>query len=61
MKKSISRNSDQVDYLGLMNTTQEELENQVFEWTESGDYIKKFSLYEEYTPVKTSGDTSVNS
>lgn len=30
------------------------------QWTTEGDSIEKFSLYENYTPVKTSGDTSPN-
>lgn len=31
------------------------------QWTNESDSIEKFSLYEEYTPVKTSGDTTMNS
>lgn len=27
------------------------------EWNETGNFFKKFSLYENYTPVKTSGHT----
>jgi hypothetical protein len=30
------------------------------EWVNKGDVFKKFSLYEEYTPVKTSGNTDLN-
>jgi hypothetical protein len=30
------------------------------QWTNEGDTIERFSLYENYTPVKTSGDTSPN-
>lgn len=30
------------------------------QWTDEGDSIQQFSLYEDYTPVKTSGDTSPN-
>lgn len=28
------------------------------QWTSEGDVIEKFSLYENYTPVKTSDNTS---
>jgi hypothetical protein len=28
------------------------------QWNDNGDQIEKFSLYENYTPVKTSGETS---
>jgi len=27
------------------------------EWSERGDRIEKFTMYENYTPVKTSGGT----
>lgn len=27
------------------------------EWEKSGDFFEKFSLYENYTPVETSGNT----
>ncbi|MCL6293896.1 hypothetical protein [Jejuia spongiicola] len=30
------------------------------EWSNEGDSIKRFSLYEDYTPVKTSGGTILN-
>ncbi|MDH5475463.1 MAG: hypothetical protein OEX22_07220 [Cyclobacteriaceae bacterium] len=36
--------------------------NSVFmdnQWKNEGDYIQKFSLYENYTPVKTSGSTTL--
>ncbi len=29
------------------------------EWSNPGDTIKKFSLYEDYTPIKTSSETSL--
>jgi hypothetical protein len=29
------------------------------EWSEKGDYFKKFSMYENYTPVKTAGHTTL--
>ncbi|MEZ4858679.1 MAG: hypothetical protein R2781_07700 [Flavobacteriaceae bacterium] len=29
------------------------------EWSKEGDTIQKYSLYEEYTPVKTSGNTTL--
>lgn len=28
------------------------------EWKESGDFFKKFSMYDDYTPVKTSSNTT---
>lgn len=31
--------------------------NSGFEWKQNGDYFKKFTTFEEYTPVKTSGNT----
>lgn len=31
------------------------------QWNSEGDRIQKFSLYEDYTPVKTSGSTTLNS
>lgn len=30
------------------------------QWSEKGDYFEKFSLYDDYTPVKTSGSTTFN-
>lgn len=30
------------------------------EWNNEGDSIKRFSLYEDYSPVKTSSDTALN-
>lgn len=29
------------------------------EWLKKGDFFHKFSLYENYTPVKTSGETTL--
>lgn len=29
------------------------------EWLKAGDFFKKFSLYKNYTPVKTSGNTTL--
>jgi len=29
------------------------------QWTSEGDQIQKFSLYDNYTPVKTSGSTTL--
>lgn len=29
------------------------------EWKKTGDFFEKFSLYENYTPVKTSGSTTL--
>lgn len=29
------------------------------EWTQQGDFFKRFSMYEEYTPVKTSSNTTL--
>lgn len=29
------------------------------EWSEKGDVFQKFSMYENYTPVKTSGSTTL--
>lgn len=29
------------------------------QWAKKGDYFRKFSMYENYTPVKTSGSTTL--
>lgn len=29
------------------------------EWKEESDFFKKFTTYEDYTPVKTSGNTEL--
>jgi hypothetical protein len=29
------------------------------QWAEKGDYFQKLSMYDNYTPVKTSGDTTL--
>ena len=29
------------------------------QWSEEGDFFQKFSLYENYTPVRTSGNTTL--
>ena len=29
------------------------------QWSKPGDIIQKFSIYENYTPVKTSGSTTL--
>lgn len=31
------------------------------QWSSKGDYFKKVSMYENYTPVKTTGNTTLNS
>ncbi|MCX2837271.1 hypothetical protein OQ279_03830 [Salinimicrobium sp. MT39] len=47
------------DYEEIMKTSERTtiVEEQ---WSEEGDYFQKFSLYEDYTPVKTSGSTILN-
>ena len=58
MKKSNEySNKEIIEYQEIMNS------NDGFvvpvEWSRYGDTIQKFSLYEEYTPVKTSGGTTL--
>ncbi len=31
--------------------------NKSFEWQKKGDFFKKFTTFEEYTPIRTSGNT----
>lgn len=46
------------EYENLMKTS----ENTVIigvQWFEKGDYFQKFSMYDNYSPVKTSGSTTL--
>lgn len=47
------------EYEKLMETSSDSFIVPV-QWSNEGDSIERFSLYENYTPVKTSGDTSPN-
>ncbi len=58
-QSSIKAKKDYIfDYQAIMNS---EKGSQVIpvQWRENGDSIQKFSMYEEYTPVKTSGSTTL--
>jgi hypothetical protein len=52
-----SKNFEQ-DYEELMNAVDTTLLREP-EWKEQGDTIVKFSMYEEYTPVRTSSSTDL--
>lgn len=59
IKKTATNNFTE-DYKEIMNAS----ENTVIvntQWSEKGDYIKKFSMYEDYSPVEISGSTTLNS
>ena len=50
------RNSFQKDY-EVITRTESDKREYTREWNKPGDAFEKFSLYEEYTPVRTSDDT----
>ena len=47
------------DYEEIMKTSEKTVIVDT-QWSEKGDYFEKFSLYDNYTPVKTSGSTVLN-
>jgi len=47
------------DYLELMKTSNGNFIS-ITEWKNQGDQFEKLSIYEDYTPVKTSGNTTSN-
>lgn len=58
VKKSTKKTEKQFidNYNRLMSTNT--LKNVIIhEWSEKGDHIEKFTMYENYTPVKTSSGT----
>ena len=58
-KKKIIRTEDIAikEYKKIMDSSNDSFIVPV-QWTNEGDLIERFSLYANYTPVKTSGDTS---
>lgn len=62
MMKKKSKNEDfkgfKKDYDDIMNNPQETTQI-VQEWTESGDFFKRFSLYENYSPIQSFGGTTL--
>jgi len=56
--KTIANDKFTKNYNEIMKTS----ENTVIintEWSEKGDQIQKFSLYENYSPVETSGNSTL--
>ena len=48
------------DYAKIVNASGSSYVIVNTEWTKSGDYFQKFSMYDSgYTPVKTLGDTTL--
>jgi len=47
------------DYLELMKTSNGNFIS-ITEWKNQGDQFEKLSVYEDYTPVKTSSNTTSN-
>ncbi|MBC6425259.1 MAG: hypothetical protein GDA51_02060 [Ekhidna sp.] len=58
-KKSKKKDSFKEDYQKIMQSSERSSFVVPVQWTNEGDSIEKFSLYENYTPVKTSGDTTM--
>jgi len=46
------------EYEHIMKTSENTVIVDV-QWAEKGDYFQKLSMYDNYTPVKTSGDTTL--
>lgn len=47
------------DYQKLMSTNTSPFFTINKEWNEKGDVIEKFSIYDNYTPVKTTSGTGI--
>lgn len=46
------------DYLEIMKNSSSGDFISTTEWKSEGDYFKKLSMYDEYTPVETSSNTT---
>ncbi len=60
--KQDTNSNEELDFKNEYDTIIRMSENTVIvdiEWTENGDYFKKFTTYEDYTPVKTSSSTEL--
>ena len=59
-KKLVGKNDADYfdDYLEIMKKSNGDFVS-VTEWKNEGDYFKKLSIYEEYTPVTTSNNTGI--
>ncbi len=59
-KKKEKQDSFTEEYQKLMKSSDKTTFIIPRQWNDEGDSIQKFSLYENYTPVMTSGDTTLN-
>ena len=58
-KNSTKEESFREDYQKIIKSSDNSSFVVPVQWTNEGDSIEKFSLYENYTPVKTSGNTTM--
>lgn len=61
-KVSKRTSNSEIDYIkeyrDLMNEGDTTFQDVHTQWNNRGDQIEKFTLYEDYTPVKTTGGTN---
>lgn len=60
MKTKDPKSKDYIsDYLELMKTSSSDFISTT-EWKNQGDMFEKLSMYEDYTPVETSSNTTIS-
>lgn len=57
-KKQIAIDTLTEDYNEIMKTSENSVVIET-EWSQTGDFFEKFSLYENYSPVETSGSSTL--